>query len=138
MVYLIVRIAGDGSVVDVVAEQVNLRLIASEMEMKNWRTVLSKSAKVAAKQWRFTLPTKGDSANQPYWTARVPVDFRFSDSKPAGYGEWEAYVPGPKQDVPWNEWHDSPGFSPDTMVAGEVQQVGSEGALRLRTPLQGT
>jgi len=135
-VYLVVRIGRQGTVEDVVAEQVNLRVIGSERQMQQGRDLLAQAAVQAARHWTFKPPTLGVHAAEPFWSARIPVDFAFDDdpsiSKHGQYGKWEAYVPGPRQLVPWIlESADSE--SPDAMMAGGVYQVGQ--GPRLLTPL---
>lgn len=135
-VYLIFQVGGDGRVKDMVAEQVNLKVIGSESEMQKWRRVFVKSATLAARDWTFVPPEKGEQAGQPFWTVRVPVDYVL-DHAVQPYGQWQAYVPGPLQDIPWRDWEEAPGFSPDALVAGGAQSVGGKGGLRLLTPLSG-
>lgn len=134
-VYLVARVGRDGRVADVFPEQVNLKVVASENAMQAWRKVLADSAMRAAKDWEFTPPSKGEHASDEYWSVRVPVDYAFDDTKHAAYGEWEAYVPGPRASIPWQDLRDLPGYSPDTQIAGSVQMVGGEGGLKLLTPL---
>ncbi len=133
-VYLVIRVGRDGRVEDLVPEQVNLKIVTNEGDMRYWRGVLEKSAMKAAQQWVFTPPVKGENAELPFWSVRVPVDYTFDREAEKKYGEWDAYVPGPRQEIPWKNWSDLPGFSPDALVAGGVQQVGGNG-LRLLTRL---
>lgn len=134
-VYLAIKVGKDGKVQDVAAEQVNLQYLANESVMAQARKVFTDASIKAAEQWKFTPPAKGEDVDEPYWTVRVPVDYVIGGRK-AGYGEWEAYVPGPRQPIPWEGLRDMPSFSPDTMVAdGSVYQTGK--GLRLLTPLQG-
>lgn len=138
-VYLAVRIGKDGKVMEVAPEQVNLKIVASAGDMRHWRSVLADSAAKAAKSWTFTPPSKGEQAGLPSWTVRVPVDYRFYDERGNGYGEWDAYVPGPRENIPWQDWTDQPGYSPDAVAAnGGLYPVGGKGGLRLLTPLSGS
>lgn len=136
VVYLVVRVGRQGTVEDVAVEQVNLRTVGTEQQMQTMRDVFAKSAMAAARAWIFQTPTQGEWAAAEDWTVRVPVDYRFVDSRVARYGQWEAYVPGPRAPVPWRmenlEGFDIP---PDALIAGEVHQVGA--GLKLLTPLQG-
>lgn len=137
-VYLVIRVGRNGRVEDLVPEQVNLKIVASESKMRYWREVFARSAMKTAQQWVFTPPAKGENADLPFWSVRVPVDYKFYGEAEKKYGEWDAYVPGPRQEIPWKNWSDLPGFSPDALVAGGVQQVGGNGGLRLLTPLSGS
>ena len=130
-VFLLVKVGRTGAVEDVVAEQVNLQLVGSERLLRRMRTSLSRAAIRAAHGWTFVPPTVGDDVDAPYWTARVPIDFRFRD--PPGYGEWTSYVPGPRQAAPWNVEDTAAGA--DSFAANQVYQVGK--GLKLLTPLGG-
>lgn len=135
-VYLIVKIGRDGRVEDAAAEQVNLQYLGNENTMRIARELFTDSSIKAAKEWVFTPPVKGEDADDAYWTARVPVDFKMDAWKPK-YGKWQAYVPGPRQEVRWDGLRDLPGFSPDALAAdGSVYQTGN--GLRLLTSLQGS
>lgn len=136
-VYLVLRIGRSGQVEDAVAEQVNLRVVAPEREMARMRNMLAQSALAAARRWQFHPPTHGETADQPFWSLRVPVGFRIHGvGQPEEYGRWEVYVPGPRMPVPWRmEGLEGVDIAPDTLVAGEVHQVGM--ALKLLGPLEG-
>lgn len=131
-VYVVIKVGRDGSVEDAVAEQVNLRMVASSLEMEQWRTVLGKAAVQQARKWTFTPPVAGEHADDAYWSVRVPVDFMLSTKEPK-YGQWEAYVPGPRQSYPWAE-NEAAGDSLEALSEGGVHLVGN-GGLRLLTPL---
>ena len=132
-VYLVVRIGRDGAVEDVAVEQVNLRVVGSENQMRRLRDMLSKPAVVAARKWTFTVPTTGESADQDYWLVRVPVDYEFAGEKPR-YGQWQAYIPGPYQRHPWHEDDADADRSPDALADGGIYEAGR--GLKLLTPLQ--
>lgn len=134
-VYLLLKIARDGSVSDVVAEQVNLRIVVSEPQMRQLRERFARAAIGAAEQWTFKPPTRGETAEQPHWVVRVPVDFMFN-ARP-GDGQWEVYIPGPREHVSWAQDDERPGFSPDTLADGGVHMAGSKQGPRLLTPLDG-
>lgn len=138
-VYLVLRVGRDGKVTDVATEQVNLKIVASASDMRHWRSVLAASATKVAKAWAFTPPSKGEQATLASWSVRVPVDYRFYGERGEGYGEWDAYVPGPRESIPWQDWTDQPGYSPDALVAdGGAYPVGGNNGLRLLTPLSGS
>lgn len=132
-VYLVVKIGRDGKVMDVVAEQVNLCTVDSERGMKRWREIFARAAIGAAREWTFFPPTWGDERDAPFWRVRVPVDFAFAQDQPRQYGQWQAYVPGPRLAAPWA--HDDQGGS-DALAAGGVYPLGM--GPRLLTPLNPT
>lgn len=133
-VFLIMKVDTDGKVQDVVAEQVNLHVIDVENQLELYRRVLSKSARRAARDWEFIPPTTGAAAREPYWIVRVPVAFSHTNNPYPKYGEWLAYVPGPREPNPWKK-NDEPGDSPEALAAGGVHMVGKGGGLCLLTPL---
>ena len=119
VVYLVVRIGRDGTVEDVIAEQVNLRAVGTELEMERYRKLLTAAAMKVARRWRFNYPTRGEDADKPFISARVPVDFIHSARPEEKVGEWIAYVPGPRQSVPWRNW-DAAMQAPDAIAAGGI------------------
>ena len=132
------RVERDGTVGDLAAEQVNLRIIGSEMQMGIYRKQFADAAMKAARAWTFTPPAAGGQADQPYWVVRVPVDFLFGNegAPPPDYGTWALYVPGPRTRPNWAADEDRPGFAPDALAAG-VHLAGGNNAPKLLTPLDG-
>ncbi len=131
-VYLLLAIAPDGQVSDVAAEQVNLRHLAGETQMARLREHMARVSLAAARRWSFNVPTAGEHAGKSGWVLRVPVDFTFA---PRRYGQWDLYVPGPREKVAW-AGDEPPGFSPDTLAEGGVHMAGTLQGPRLLTPLQ--
>lgn len=120
--YLVLKIARDGSVEDVVVERVNLTVYSSKPQMKKFRSRLGSAAANAARRWKFKPPTTGELADKPFWSVRIPVGFSIGEEKEAEYGQWVAYLPGPSQRAPWLEADD---IGNDALVAGTVQTVGT-------------
>ncbi len=117
-VYLVLRVGRDGAVEDAVAEQVNLRVVGTEREMSGYRELLARAAIGTARKWMFNFPTQGEDADAPFISVRVPVDF-IATGRNDKAGEWYAYVPGPRQPVPWRNW-DADVQSPDAIASGGV------------------
>lgn len=132
--YLLLRIGRDGRVEDAVAEQVNLRVVATEGVMARWRRVLGNAATNNAKNWQFVPPTEGDKADEPYWVLRTTVDFFLMDSLPQ-YGQWQLYVPGPREVPEWGR--EEFGTGSDALADGGVYMLG-QSRPRLLTQLDGT
>jgi len=139
-VFLLVRVDRDGHVGDVSAEQVNLAVVASDSELNRWRKVLANASIQAARQWLYNPPASGPHAKDDYWIVRVPVAFnlhRVGEPERDGYGQWQAYVPGPKEPIEWMskypQANDDKGNSTDALADGGLHMVGS--GLRLVTPL---
>lgn len=126
-VYLVLQVGADGKVAEVVAEQVNLRIVASEIEMNRWRSVLAKNAMAKARQWTFRPPQHGELADDGHWSVRVPVAYSFERATHE-YGRWLAYIPGPRQRAPWVTGDD---VAPDALADGGLYPVGGGGGLRL-------
>lgn len=138
-VYLVLKVARDGTVADAAVEQVNLRIVASEGEMKKLRALLGNSALAAARKWTFRPPSEGKDVAAPFWSVRVPVNYSLggqpNEGMPEGYGRWISYIPGPRERAPWVTGEDAVGFSPDALPANGVYMVDNSGP-RLLTPLQ--
>jgi hypothetical protein len=100
-VVLAMRIGPDGKVIDVVAEQTNLRAVGRPGAMQQWRKHFEQEALAAARTWTFVPPTVGIAANESSWDVRTPVVFVPFGAKLPGPGEWESYVPGLRREVPW-------------------------------------
>lgn len=134
-VYLVLRVGRDGSVEDVVAEQVNLHVVGTERQMTSFRDLLAQTAIKTARTWMFNFPTDGEDADSPFMSVRVPVDFIAPDTRPEEAGKWQAYVPGPRQGVPWRNW-DASLQSPDALATGGVYRDKPSGP-RLLTGIDG-
>jgi len=132
VVYLLLRIGRDGKVEEAVVEQVNLRVIANDTDMKRYRDTFSEAALEAARAWEFTPPVSGPRVGDPHWIARVPLDFAFWGEQ-AKYGQWEGYVPGPYQSYAWAGDTET-GYSPDALPPGRLHPVGKDGLRLLKPP----
>ena len=131
-VYLMVKVGRDGRVLDVVAEQVNLRVVTTENMMGKLRDMFAEASVAAARRWEFVPPVRGESVGDDFWSVRVPVDFNMGSQRPR-YGRWVGYIPGPRQKAAWVD-SDLAEDSPEAMAAGQPRLLGAEG-LRLLTPL---
>lgn len=137
VVYVVVKVGKDGHVIDAIVEQVNLKTIGHESEMTAWRKSLSNAALQATRKWTFSTPTKGELADDEFWSARVPVAFYMDKRFDTAYGKWELYIPGVRQTIPWSD-ENRPGFSPDGLADGGVYMLGKNDGPKLLTPLDGT
>lgn len=129
--YVVLRVGRDGKVAEAVVERVNLTVAGSERVMERGRKLLGDASLAALRRWTFSVPESGPAAAKPSWDVRVPVTFRLGGPKSAAYGEWEAYIPGPYQAVPWlppGKDHGS-----DALVAGGIYPIDS--GPELLTPL---
>lgn len=129
--YLVLKVGRDGSVEDAIVERVNLTVYAPERQMKRFRKRLGDAAVKAARRWVFVPPTTGELVDEPFWSVRVPVDFKLGDREIA-YGQWKAYLPGTSQRAPWLEADEA---GNDALADGALQTVGT--GLVLLTSLQG-
>lgn len=126
-VYLALRVGRDGRVLEAAEEQVNLHFLA-ERDADKWRDIFARSALAAARSWKFRTPDRGPEAGQESWLVRVPVVYSFDQRK--RYGEWQAYMPGPRRAIPWlpqEEW-DRP---LEGLAAGSVNTIGHKGGVVL-------
>ncbi|HDS1532685.1 TPA: energy transducer TonB [Stenotrophomonas maltophilia] len=138
-VLLVVRIARDGTVADVVAEQVNMTVVGRERTLAKMREILAKAAVSSARKWTFKPPTTGEASTRDSWTVRIPVNFGLNDD-PNGaerYGRWRAFIPGPRQAVPWRKADAIEQAGGDLLPEGGIYMVdGAKRGLRLLTPLE--
>jgi len=129
-VYVLLRIDRTGKVVDAIAQQVDLQELAGEDLLKHWRDLLAGASLDAVRQWTFTPAAPGETAAYRY--ARMPVSYAVGPSRPAAYGTWESYLPGPLEPQPWSD--------NDVMLSGGADALPGDGvygkqSLSLLTPL---
>jgi len=132
-VYLLLKTDRDGRVLDAMAEQVNLKVVSDENSMTRWRKVFTDTSLAQARKWCIP-PSSEDLADDAFLVVRVPVIFHL-DALPR-YGQWDAYVPGPRQANPWQEDEEGVAFSPDTLLPGRAYLAGS--GLKLLTDPSGS
>jgi hypothetical protein len=132
-VYLLIKTDRNGRVLDAVAEQVNLKVADEESSMARWRKQFADVSLAQARRW--CIPPSGEDLmdTHPYFVVRVPVMFHFESVR---YGQWEAYVPGPRTPNPWDDEDEGVAFSPDTLLPGRAYVAGS--GLKLLTNPNGS
>lgn len=120
-VFLVLQIDRNGQVSQAAARQVNLYSMTNEAA--HFRTVLADASLRAARKWRFDIPTTRPEAAKDHWVVQVPVNYwiGFPGSAPARhYGQWNAYIPGPVQDVPWAGADGGSGSSFDAIAGADL------------------
>lgn len=127
-VYLLVKVGRDGKVMDIAAEQVNLRKEFAQTNMELYRKDLADAAEKAVRQWTFAAPTTGKWVQAPYWLIRVPVNFHIANmnldpNDGDDYGTWEVYVPGPRKSIAWLTDKRLLAEAPDTTPDGRIHQL---------------
>ncbi|MEO6383641.1 MAG: energy transducer TonB [Thermomonas sp.] len=135
-VYLIVQVGRNGSVLNVAAEQVNLKVLGTASEMSALRKQFTDATVRAARRWTFVPPTTSNAANEASWLVRVPVEFVLwgEQGKRAKAGQWDSYVPGPRnKDMPWAHEQLETAGSPDALSDGGVYSL-EQGATLLNPP----
>jgi len=123
-VYLVLKIGRTGNVEDAVVEQVNLGVVGTEKQIVRLRDAFAKSALRQTRRWTFLPPAAGPEAGAEFWSVRVPVICSLGTKLP-GYGQWGAYLPGPRHPVPWELGSEGLAFSPDAVPEGSVHLAGS-------------
>lgn len=103
------------------------------MEMKRLHRLFAGSAIAVTKRWRFHYPTRGEEANAPFVSVRVPVDYILDGQAEEEPGKWQAYVPGPRQHAPWLP-PEQDTVSADALASWGVYPAGR--GPRLLTPLE--
>lgn len=101
-VFLVLQIGRDGRVSQAAVRQVNLYSVTDWPA--HYRKVLANATLRAASKWQFSIPTTGPNAAKDHWVVQVPINYTLGPccSAPTHrYGQWNAYLPGPVQDVPW-------------------------------------
>lgn len=133
-VYLVLEIDRSGHVEQAVAQQVNLRAIGSEFDMKTLRNAFAMESIDASKRWTFKIPETGPEANAEHWTVMVPVNFNIVGQHKEGYGEWDSYVPGPVQPIPWDQDQIASGTSADALPSSDDAVFAPDKRFVLLTP----
>jgi hypothetical protein len=100
-VYVLVMVNRRGDVEHALAQQVDLKVVANDSQMKAFRRLLAEAATRAVKQWTFNAPTTGPEAGKPFWFGRIPITFILNNRRPPAYGQWDVYIPGPEETAPW-------------------------------------
>lgn len=103
-VYVEVEVNRQGQVVDAAVRQIDLRKLADSTQLARWRSDFEHATMGAVHKWTFNVPTTGEGAKQSQWFVIVPVNYvltAYGHSLAPGYGQWDAYVPGPIQVLPW-------------------------------------
>lgn len=118
-VFLVLQVDRKGHVSQAAASQVNLFSLTDRAG--HFRKVLAETSLRAARRWQFSIPTVGPDAAKDHWVVQVPVNYWLGPpgSAPAQhYGRWNAYVPGPVQDVPWAGADGAANGNADAIAAG--------------------
>lgn len=102
-VYLVLRIDRRGHVDKAAVQQVDLMTLGKPGQMAGWRKTFGDAALQTARQWRFSVPTRGELAGKSHWIARIPIEYRMSRTRlrHATYGKWQPYIPGPRHYIAW-------------------------------------
>lgn len=132
-VLLLLKVGRDGTVDDVVAEQVNLRVVGKENQMRQVRNEFARASVSTARSWTFRPPTTGKFKDAESWTVRIPVRYMMGERTP--YGTWEAYIPGPRERAPWRTSQAGAEAAPDLLAAGGIYMADLDDGPRLLTPL---
>lgn len=101
-VFLVLQIGRDGRVSQAAVRQVNLYSVTDWPA--HYRKALANATLRAGSKWQFSIPTTGPNAAKDHWVVQVPINYTLGPccSAPTHrYGQWNAYLPGPVQDVPW-------------------------------------
>lgn len=136
-VFLSMRVGKTGQIEDIAVEQVNLSAYGNEMQMRHYRKLLGDAALDAIKTWTFELPTTGKHVNDAYWDVRMPIAFDINvpgKSDEDTYGKWHAYIPGPRESIPWAK---SSPFSSSSDAIPENRLSQADQPLQLMTALNG-
>lgn len=137
-VYLAIEVGQNGSVENIAAEQVNLFVMGDARTMKRWRKELAEASVQAARQWTFHVP--GAPGGDAHFFLRVPIRFCMNNALHGckdGYGQWQGYIPGPREPIPWLSEAQLASGNVDATPDNGLRQLEADG-LRLKTPLSGS
>lgn len=98
-VVLVLKLDGEGKVLDAFARQTSLTHSGREKIVQGWRKRFEDVSLRAAKRWRFVPGEQVNGVAVEAYVA-VPVVFSMAGSQVKG---WSAYVPGPINPAPWPE-----------------------------------
>jgi len=129
-VYVAVRIDRSGHVLDAQVQQVNLRVVDNTRQMKHWRDEFAKPTLAAMRRFTFNVPTGGAHADDQSFTGILPVSYYVDNQGPPKYGQWDPYVPGPRQDITWLD--DEEAGANEAIPDGAFAQTGTD--MKLLTP----
>jgi hypothetical protein len=136
-VLMLIKVARDGSVADVFTEQVNLRVVGKERQMRAMRDSLARASESAARNWTFRPPSTGAAKDAESWNVRVPVSYSMGEPRMERYGAWEAYIPGPRERAPFSKARTDANAAPDLLADGGLYMADLDDGPRLLTPLGG-
>ncbi len=103
-VYVEVEVNRQGRVADAAIRQIDLRKLGDETELARWRHSFAQATLDVVRSWTFNVPTTGNGAKQSQWFVTIPINYSFAvmgEGNALSYGQWDAYVPGPVQPMPW-------------------------------------
>jgi hypothetical protein len=120
-VFVVVRIDRTGKVTDALVEQVNLGVVDREPNMVRWRKLLGDVAVRDALKMEYRVPEDYFKPNYQEVVARVVFGFYTEASPAPRYGEWSAYVPGPRAEIPWREGVVLASTAPDSLPPDTTQ-----------------
>lgn len=129
--FIALRIDRNGKVVDAMVEQVNLNVVDRERTMEVWRKLLGEAAVRAALTTELNAPEVLFPPGVDALVARMMFVFATEDAPAPAYGEWSAYVPGPRAEIPWLGAGDLAATAPDALPP-DVTQVAGVGIRRMR------
>jgi hypothetical protein len=131
-VYVLALVDSQGRVDHDLAQQVNLKVVGNDAQMKDFRRLLAQTATKAVKQWTFNSPETGPEAERS-WFARIPITFTLNNQRSPAYGQWDVYIPGPQQTEPWLE--QMPSIRNDKLIIANVDSTPPDGSFSLASGL---
>lgn len=136
-VYVVQEVNRDGHVERQDVRQTNLRNRGSAADVRHWSQMFDDASLAVARDWTYQIPTSGEEAKRDHWVVLVPVNFMIGDYEYA-YGQWEPYIPGPVQDIPWarDDEHIASSGGSDAIPANGNAFV-ADSRFVLLTPLDG-
>jgi hypothetical protein len=100
--------------------------------MRRWREALTTPTLATVRKYTFMIPTTGPHADDAEFSGILPVILNMYDQAAPTYGQWNSYVPGPRESIAWLDDKEDTSSS-EAVPAGTFAQAGT--ALTLLTPL---
>jgi len=139
-VYVAMKVDAKGHPLDVAAAQVDLRVALDEHEMERFRKMFADASVEAARSWIVDPQLLGAAGGEH--VVMIPVNFQVVDrpgalhSRPDRPDNWDIYVPGPRQQIPWLDTEQALSGGADALP-NEGLFVLDQAAPRLKSKLGG-
>lgn len=136
VIYVAFRVNAQGEVADAVVRQVNLRQRGIPEQMNTIRAAYARVGLQAVRRMRLE-PVNPELLNEDgYLEGILPINLCLPPCNRPEAGQWDAYVAGPRQSLPWREETRAEALAADAIPSDAGMRRDSH-RLTLLTPLTG-